>query len=143
MTTKKPTGWFTMNGKHVPIYEGESKVDAVKRAMSQTKKTVNDNEDAKEKQISDSKKAVTDKQRKAAEQYLKNVIWKKAIDGEQSAEISADQWKHAGISNDKMVSILNKHDQKHEYRIETTSEKKKMMGMNMTINHYYLCRDEV
>ena len=31
---KKVTGWFTMNGKHIPIYEGESKADAVNRSIA-------------------------------------------------------------------------------------------------------------
>lgn len=34
MADKKVTGWFTMNGKHIPVFEGESKKDAVKRSIS-------------------------------------------------------------------------------------------------------------
>ena len=49
MAERKITGWFTMNGKHVPIYEGESKKDAVNRAVA------NSNEDTKEKQIAKAK----------------------------------------------------------------------------------------
>ena len=33
MADKKIVGWFTMNGKHVPVFEGESKEDAVKRSV--------------------------------------------------------------------------------------------------------------
>ena len=40
--------WFTMNGKHIPIYEGESKQDAVNRSIA------NSNEDKKSAQISKS-----------------------------------------------------------------------------------------
>ena len=27
-------GWITVNGKHVPLMEGESKADAVKRSLA-------------------------------------------------------------------------------------------------------------
>lgn len=37
MADKKVTGWFTMNGKHIPVFEGESKKDAVKRSISNGK----------------------------------------------------------------------------------------------------------
>lgn len=33
MSEKKVVSWFTMNGKHIPIYEGESKDDAVRRSV--------------------------------------------------------------------------------------------------------------
>jgi len=49
MSERKIVDWFTMNGKHVPIYEGESKQDAVNRSI------VNDNEDKKSAQISKNK----------------------------------------------------------------------------------------
>ena len=31
---RKPVGWFTMNGKHIPIFEGETKADAIKRSIT-------------------------------------------------------------------------------------------------------------
>ena len=43
---KEPTGWITVNGRHVPIYEGESSNDAYNRAIAKL------NEDTKERQIS-------------------------------------------------------------------------------------------
>lgn len=33
MSDKKVVSWFTMKGKHIPIYEGESKDDAVRRSV--------------------------------------------------------------------------------------------------------------
>lgn len=42
--------WITVNGQHIPIYEGESKEDAVNRAIK------NKDEDDKEKQIAKNKK---------------------------------------------------------------------------------------
>lgn len=35
MADKKIVGWFTMNGVHIPIFEGESKDAAVQRSMKQ------------------------------------------------------------------------------------------------------------
>ena len=37
MASKKITGWFTMNGKHIPLFEGESKKDAVNRSLKKPK----------------------------------------------------------------------------------------------------------
>lgn len=48
--SREPIDWFTMNGKHIPIYEGESKEDAYSRAVAQH------NEDIKNKQISENQK---------------------------------------------------------------------------------------
>ena len=47
---KEIKDWITVNHKHIPIYDGESKQDAVNRAIAK------DNEDTKEKQIAQSKK---------------------------------------------------------------------------------------
>ena len=35
---KEPTAWITVNGVHIPIYEGESKDDAVKRMTTERAK---------------------------------------------------------------------------------------------------------
>lgn len=53
MAEREVKQWITVNGKHVPIYEGESKADAIKRA---TDKQINDDADKKEKQIAENKK---------------------------------------------------------------------------------------
>ena len=37
MSEKKVTGWFTVNGKHIPIFEGEGKKDVVKRIRTTPK----------------------------------------------------------------------------------------------------------
>lgn len=47
--SKKVVDWFTVNGKHIPILEGESKEDAYNRAVAK------DNEDTKTKQINKNK----------------------------------------------------------------------------------------
>ena len=50
MADREPIGWFTMNGKRVPIFEGESKGDAVNRAVA------NANADTKARQIAENKR---------------------------------------------------------------------------------------
>ena len=52
--------WITVNGQHVPIFEGQSKKEAVDAALKNQKK-VNDEEDKKEKQITASKKQAAEK----------------------------------------------------------------------------------
>ena len=48
---KEVKQWITINGVHVPIYEGEGKDAAVKRAIAKQKEAVNKNEDQKAKDI--------------------------------------------------------------------------------------------
>ena len=48
MAQKEPKDWITVNGKHVPIYDGESKQDAYNRAVAKQ------NEETKTKQIKES-----------------------------------------------------------------------------------------
>lgn len=55
MADKKVKQWITINGVHVPIYEGESKDDAVKRAINRGSENAKNNEDLKEKQIAKNK----------------------------------------------------------------------------------------
>ena len=45
MADKEPTAWVTVNGQHVPIFEGESKGDAINRAIAKS------NSDTKSRQI--------------------------------------------------------------------------------------------
>lgn len=59
MAKKEPIGWFTVNGVHVPIFEGQSKADAVKAHIA---KQVNKDADTKQKQIDYNKKEAEKKQ---------------------------------------------------------------------------------
>ena len=52
MAKKEPKDWITVNGRHIPIYDGESKQDAYNRAVAKH------NEDVKSKQISRNKAQV-------------------------------------------------------------------------------------
>ena len=49
MAEKEPTGWITVNGKHVPVYDGESEQDAFNRAVAKS------NSDKREKDIARNK----------------------------------------------------------------------------------------
>jgi len=49
MATKEPESWITVNGRHIPIGAGESKEDAISKALSKDANT-------KEKQIAQNEK---------------------------------------------------------------------------------------
>lgn len=55
MSERKIVDWFTMSGKHIPIFEGESKQDALNRSIAK------DNEDKKNAQIKQNAEQVSDK----------------------------------------------------------------------------------
>jgi len=50
---KKITAWFTMNGKHIPIYEGESKEEAVNRSIADSNEDKKAKDMARNKQVAD------------------------------------------------------------------------------------------
>lgn len=50
MANREPKEWITVNGQHIPIFEGQSKQEAVDKALKKQKK-VNDDHDKKDKQI--------------------------------------------------------------------------------------------
>ena len=58
-TDAKIVGWITVNGKHIPLREGESKKDAINKAI------VKDNEDIKEKQIAQRQKEADERNGKS------------------------------------------------------------------------------
>jgi len=58
--------WITVNGQHIPIMEGQSKKEAVDKALANQKR-VDDEEDRKQKQISASKKEADEKNGKKNE----------------------------------------------------------------------------
>lgn len=49
--TKEIKQWITVNGQHIPIYDGESKEDAIKRSISKSQDNIEKNEKQKEKDI--------------------------------------------------------------------------------------------
>ena len=60
VTDAKIVGWITVNGKHIPLREGESKKDAINRAVAK------DNEDIKEKQIAQREKEIKERNGKSS-----------------------------------------------------------------------------
>lgn len=50
MADRQPVGWITVNGVHVPIFDGESKQDAINRSIAEN------NAATKEKQIAENKR---------------------------------------------------------------------------------------
>ncbi len=58
--------WITVNGVHVPIMEGETKQQAVDKALSNQKR-VKDDEDKKNKQIAANKKQADEKNKEQAD----------------------------------------------------------------------------
>lgn len=55
MAQKEIKDWITVNHQHIPIFEGQSKQDAINKAKKH-QKSVNDDEDKKQKQIAENKK---------------------------------------------------------------------------------------
>lgn len=58
--SKEPKNWITVNGQHVPLFEGESKFDAIKRIINQ-------NSDDKDKQIAKNKAEAEERSKTATE----------------------------------------------------------------------------
>lgn len=61
---KEVKQWITVNGQHIPIYEGESKDDAVKRAIGKSQINIKKNDDQKTKDIkrNETEKEIVNKQ---------------------------------------------------------------------------------
>ena len=71
MADRKVTAWFTMNGKHIPIFEGESKQDAIKRSIKPGKTDIKQSKvetPPKKADTIDKKTAEIDKKQSDAEQ---------------------------------------------------------------------------
>lgn len=73
MTERKVKQWITVNGNRVPIFEGQSKEDAVNNFVSHSK-TVDSDEDKKEKQIAESKNQADDLNKKEKIKDLKKQL---------------------------------------------------------------------
>lgn len=130
----------------------------VENKYKTNKDQINKDFDTKEKQIANNKKQadilnnknavesttkLSDSNKKAAKQALDNFLWKSDVTGEEeSVEISSNHFQHANLSNEKMIKVLNAYDTKHEYRLENTSEEKKVMGMKIKVNHQYIVREK-
>ena len=91
MLGRKIKDWITVNHRHIPIYEGESKAQAV------TKAVVKANEDTKNKQIA---------QNKEQADKAKSIYGKKAMRGPENAKIIATHdTNHRPVSDFNIKSL--------------------------------------
>lgn len=81
---------------------------------------------------------VSEKNERVAKNYLSKVVWKKAGNGQEQAEIAANQFSYAKLSNEKMLQVLNRVDSKYVYRLEQTEEKR---GYSR-FRHTYIIREK-
>lgn len=95
MAEKEIKQWITINGQHVPIFEGESKQDAVNRAIAKN------NEDVKEKQIAKNKEQADKLNGKSANDPVGDTV--KALKGNKAFNNLVKR-----IDNDHYISAENR-----------------------------------
>ncbi len=120
MATKEIKQWITINGVHVPIYEGETKADAAKRAIFKQKENIKKNESDKEKDIARNqankdKANYTDKIKEA----YKNA-WDKKSDYADVEKLKNE----SGLSKRELAGIKNDAESEYEKaRKDSTKDK--------------------
>lgn len=87
---EKIIDWFTVNGKHIPIHEGESKSDAYNREIAKT------NEDKKNRDIQKNKEQA-DKLNKKPE--IKSIDYTKKTEDGKTAQDGSITMEYCHISN--------------------------------------------
>lgn len=99
MAQREIKDWITVNHQHIPIFEGQSKQDAIDKAKKH-QKSVNDDEDKKQKQIAENKQQADEKnnskEQKITElkQQLENAKGLKAkVDIKRKIEMLDIDWK--------------------------------------------------
>lgn len=140
MAERKIKQWITINGVHVPIYEGESKEDAAKRAISKAQENRKKDDDQKEKDIQKNKdarqrleesNALVDEQNEIINKYgadspeyaafkkkAKAYIEKDKAERAQEAankesKSSADKSEQKGGVSDKYLKKMNEETNQH------------------------------
>ena len=118
MSNKEPKDWITVNGKHIPIFDGESKQDAYNRAVAKS------NEEKKAKEIAQNKEQAdkTSKDQKLAElqkklEEAKGIFAKSAIKTE--IDMLKDDWK--GTKED----YLKYKEEEHQKAVQASLARKK------------------
>lgn len=71
MATREPKEWITVNGTHVPIFEGESKADAVKRAADRQKGAGKKSASPAKGKVPMSEKEMAEKQLEQYDKWIK------------------------------------------------------------------------
>ena len=118
MKEREVKQWITVNGQHVPIFEGQSKADAVKVAIA---KQTNADADKKEKQIAANKKEA---------EKLNSASSKSEPKGFRNR---AEEYVAGGVDIDKEftkedIEFIKKNSKEHDkplYRVEDEKYKYK------------------
>lgn len=126
----KVTGWFTMNGKHIPIYNGETKADAIKRSISgkspkfkssSFNKTINKKGDIvksdknSDKDTSDAvKKVKKDDTKQTKSKVSSNNDLKQSSSKESKKKDSTEEKRQKQIADAKVKSDKLNADKKYE-----------------------------
>ena len=88
MAEREVKQWITVNGKHVPIFDGETEKQAINRAIAK------DNEDIKEKQIAKNKeqvsKYVANNSLKDQVQKIQDAYSDKSLSNEDKSKIMSE-----------------------------------------------------
>ena len=139
MAERQIKDWITVNGKHIPLYEGESKEDAVNRAIAKHNEEVKEKQIAKNKEQSDELSGKTSKEQKLAELQkqmddAKGLLAKAKIKTEM--EMLKADWKgtkeewleHKKAEHDKAV---NESLAKHKAEVEAKRKKEEDAKRNL------------
>lgn len=116
--------WITVNGKHVPIFEGESKADALKRAVGKggDKKETKDTSTSKAKAAEDQKntdskeETVEDKKKAQKDKFFNDPYMQKAM---KKAGVTREDWESGKVSDSQKYDISNE-----AYKMEDRAEKR-------------------
>lgn len=133
MANQEPVRWITVNGKHVPIYEGESNADALDRAFGKKNVKVGDKEVEVSKKLRKTAKELND----MSDEEFRNYVMEQFIDqnsyfkSPEYRELS-DQLKQAGERkkqvNQKFLQAMN--DSENGYNEEDYKKLVEELGGN-------------
>lgn len=131
MSEREVKDWITINGKHVPIYEGESKQDAVNRSIAK------DNADKKDADI-ERNKAEADKLNANPKKSIKEVV----AESNKMMQDASRQWdesrKLAKDNSEKKKALSDYYQAIHKNTDYDLSEKTAEKGplFNIMNNGY-------
>ena len=126
MAKKEPTGWITVNGKHVPIYEGESKQDAYNRTIAKM------NEDKKASDIAKRKEEVDklngkSKSKSENKSQIRHVEeYARKDNGTELLQVTKDKIDKMGLG------ALPSEIMKDKAYLKRLEEHEKSLGFNIT-----------
>ena len=130
MADKEPIGWITVNGVHVPLYEGESKEDAVNRAIAKHNEDKKESDIAKAKEQSDKLNGKQSNEQKIAELQKKkdetqSFLQKGLI--QQEIDMLKANWKGTKEEWREHINKQREAEQKQKeeaYKVKKAAEEK-------------------